>query len=106
MRRREFVGLLGGAIAAGPLQLRAQTKRIPKMGVLWHGASAEEERVPLGHLQHGLRDLGYFEGQNIIVENRFPAEQPERFLALAKELAQLGLDVLIGVNRPSSAAVH
>jgi putative tryptophan/tyrosine transport system substrate-binding protein len=74
--------------------------------VLWHGASTEEEKVPLGHLQHGLRDLGYFEGQNIVVENRFPAEQPERFLALAKELAQLDLDVLVAVNRPTSAAVH
>jgi putative ABC transport system substrate-binding protein len=96
MRRRDFITLVGGAAAAWPLAARAQqTKKIARIGVLWHAGSAEEEAVFLRPLVEGIARLGYVEGQNVTFEHRFPAEQPERFKAMAAELAQLDLDVLV-----------
>jgi putative ABC transport system substrate-binding protein len=98
MRRREFITALGGAAAtaAWPLAgLAQETAKFPRIGVLWHGASVEEEAIYLGALRQGLRDFGYVEGQNIVLEMRFPAEQYDRFFILAAELAQLKPDVLV-----------
>src|SRR5262249_18170667 len=96
MKRRDFITLLGGATALWALAARAQqTKRIARIGVLWHAGSAEEEAVFLRPLVEGIAKLGYVEGQNVIFEHRFPAEQSERFKAMAAELAQLDLDVLV-----------
>ena len=96
MNRREFVTLLGGTAAAWPLAARAQEKRrIPKVGVLWHAASAEEEGALFPALVEGFRALGYIDGQNIILEHRFPNEMPERFKSMAAELVSLNVDVLV-----------
>ena len=96
MQRREFITLLGGAAISWPLAARAQQpKKIARIGVLWHAGNAEEESVFLRPLVEGIAKLGYVEGQNVIFEHRFPAEQPERFKAMAAELAQLDLDVLV-----------
>ena len=96
MRRREFMTLLGGAAAAWPIAVRAQEKRrIPKVGVLWHAANAEEEGALFRALVEGFRALGYIDGQNIILEHRFPNEMPERFKSMAAELVSLNVDVLV-----------
>jgi putative ABC transport system substrate-binding protein len=94
MRRRSFITLLGGAAVAWSLAARTQ-QRTARIGVLWHAGSAEEEAVFLRPLVEGIAKLGYVEGQNVTFEHRFPAEQPERFKAMAAELAQLDLDVLV-----------
>ena len=107
MERRKFLALLGGAIIMWPLGAGAQQNRkIPKIGVLWHAGSAEEEAVYLGAVRQGLTDLGYVEGQTITLENRFPAEIPERFLSLAAELAALNVDVLVAINRIAALAAQ
>jgi putative ABC transport system substrate-binding protein len=85
---------------------RAQQARLRKIGVLWHAASAEEEAVYLGALREGLAELGYVEGRDIVLENRFPAEQWERFISLAAELAQLKPDLLVAVSRPAAMAAQ
>ena len=73
MRRRDFITLIGGAAAAWPLTARAQSRRrIPKVGVLWHAASAEEEEPLFTALVEGFRALSYIDGQTIILEYRFP----------------------------------
>src|SRR6266542_5303352 len=96
LRRREFISLLGGAAVAWPFIARAQqTRKVARIGVLWHAGSAEEEAVFLKPLVEGITKLGYVEGQNVVYEHRFPAERPERFKAMAAELAQLNLNVLI-----------
>jgi putative tryptophan/tyrosine transport system substrate-binding protein len=95
MKRREFISLLGGA-AAWPLAARAQqAAKQPTVGVLWHAGSAEEEAPYLGALQAGLKELGHVEGRTIILENRFAAEQYDRFNTLADELVRLKVDVLV-----------
>jgi putative tryptophan/tyrosine transport system substrate-binding protein len=99
MRRREFIGLVGGAVAAWPLGAKAQqTKRMPRVGVLWHAGSAEEEDVYLSVLQKAFNDLGYVEGKNIVFEHRFPGEQADRFRSMAHELAESKVDVIIAVT--------
>ena len=98
MQRREIITLLGGAALIWPLIARAQeVKKVPRVGVLWHAGSAEEEEVYLSALRKGFRDLGYVEGKNLELENRFPAEQPERFRALALELVESKVDVIVAV---------
>src|SRR3954454_22168267 len=107
MRRREFMTLLGGAAAAWPLAARAQQPRkMNRIGVLWHGANAEEEAIYLAALRQGLEDFGYVEGQNIVLEMRFPAEEAERFFVLATELAQQKLDVLVSAAGIAAVACH
>src|SRR5215470_6819397 len=104
--RRDFIGLLGGA-AAWPTWAHGETRgKIPTIGVLWHAGSAEEEKFPLSLFRQGLQDVGYVEGQNIRVHHRFPAEQPERFYALADELVRLNVDILFTVTRLAALAAQ
>lgn len=99
MRRRDLIVLLGGTAAAWPFALRAQSrKKIPRIGVLWHAADAEEEAVYLDVLTKAFRDLGYLDGKNVELDHRFPAEQPERFHTLARELVERRADVIVAVT--------
>ena len=83
MKRREFLGVLSGA-AYLPSAFAQQPRNMHRIGVLWHGANAEEEAIYLAALRQGLLDFGYVEGQNIVLEMRFPAEQYERFFLPSK----------------------
>jgi putative tryptophan/tyrosine transport system substrate-binding protein len=104
VNRRDFITLLGGAAVAWPRAARAQERRrIPKVGVLWHAASAEEEGALFRALVEGFRTLGYIDGQNIILEHRFPNEMPERFRSMAAELVSLNVDVLVS-SGPNAAS--
>jgi hypothetical protein len=99
MRRREFITLLGGAAVIWPLAARAQkTARMPRIGVLWHAGSAEEEGRYFTGFMEGLRDLGYTDGLNIVLEHRFPNEMPDRFRKMAAELVSMNVDVLVSVG--------
>jgi putative ABC transport system substrate-binding protein len=107
MRRRDFITLFGGAAAMWPFAADAQQPReMHRIGVLWHGANAEQEAIYLAALRQGLRDFGYVEGQNIVLEMRFPAEQYERFFVLAAELAQQKPDVLVSAAGIAAVACH
>jgi putative ABC transport system substrate-binding protein len=107
MRRRDFITLVAGTAAGWPLRARAQqSKALPRVGVLWHAGSAEEEAIYLGEFLEGLRALGYVDGKTILLEHRFPNEMPERFTALGAELAALKPDVLVAVTRPAALAVQ
>ena len=99
MRRREFITLLGGTAAAWPLPSRAQQRKaMPRVGVLWHAANAKQEEEYLGALTKAFHELGYLEGKNIELDHRFPAEQPERFRAMAQELVESKVDVIVAVT--------
>jgi len=99
MRRRDFLGVLGGALPAWPMVVRAQiVGRLPTVGVLWHAGSAEEEASNFTDLMEGFKSLGYVEGRNINLVHRFPNEIPERFTAMAADLVSSKVDVLVAVG--------
>jgi putative ABC transport system substrate-binding protein len=99
MRRRDFIVLFGGAATVWPLAAQAQqAKRTLRIGVLWHAANAEEEDVYLSVVTKAFADLGYVDGKNIELVHRFPAEQPERFRAFAREFAESKVDAIIAVT--------
>jgi putative tryptophan/tyrosine transport system substrate-binding protein len=106
MQRREFITLLSCMAAAFPLAARAQKNSLPRIGVLWHAGSAKEEEVFLSAFIRGLQDRGYVDGRNILLEQRFPAEQPERFESYAAELVALKVDILVGAGQPSALALQ
>jgi putative ABC transport system substrate-binding protein len=104
MRRRTFIAALGGA-AAWPMVARAQqVGKIPRIGVLWHAGNEEEEAIYLGAFRAGLHDLGYVEPQTVILENRFAAEQYDRFDGLAAELVEAKVDALVASIVPAALA--
>jgi putative ABC transport system substrate-binding protein len=107
MRRRDFGHLIAGAVLwPGIARAQQAAIRTRRIGVLWHAGSAQEESIYLGALRDGLADIGWIEGKNYSLENRFPAEQYERFFAMAKELAALNVDIFIAVTRVAALAAQ
>jgi putative tryptophan/tyrosine transport system substrate-binding protein len=96
---------LGNTALGWPLAAQAQTKKRPRVGVLWHDASAEAEGAYFKGLIEGFKNLGYVDGRNIILEHRFPNESPEKFASMAAELVAAKVDVLVGVGASSSQYV-
>jgi putative ABC transport system substrate-binding protein len=105
VRRREFLSLVGGSVASLPIAA-AGAKRAPTLGVLWHAGNEQEEAIFLGQLRRGLRDLGYNEGQNIVLINTFAAEQYDRFAKNARDLVEQNVDVIVAVTRPAALAAQ
>jgi putative ABC transport system substrate-binding protein len=96
MRRRNFIRLLAGMAAMWPLVAHAQQiSKIPRIGVLWHAGSAEEEGPNFKALVEGFNALGYVDLKNIRLEHRFPNEIPDRFQSMAAELVASKVDVLV-----------
>jgi putative tryptophan/tyrosine transport system substrate-binding protein len=81
-----------------PLRVRAQTGKIPKVGILWHAGSAEAQGAYYTAVVEGFRDLGYAGGHDIVLEHRFANEVPAGFRSLAAELVALKVDVLVTVG--------
>jgi putative tryptophan/tyrosine transport system substrate-binding protein len=96
--RRKFFVTLGGAAIAWPLAARAQqVAQIPQVGWIWPGAAAGNPTEVAGFKQ-GLRDLGYVEGKNIVVEYRFGENRAERLPELAADLARLNVSVIVALG--------
>ena len=105
MRRRRFIGLLGGAAVAWPLSARAQqAAQIARIGFLRFGsASTTAKRVEV--LRLGLRELGYQEGRNIVIEFRW-ADTVEQLPALSAELVRLNVDVIFAMSSTEVGAAR
>src|SRR6266852_5081746 len=72
-----------------PIQTKAQQRaQTPRVGFLWNGSASPPSPLVIS-FQQGLRDLGWIDGQNVIVEYRYAEGKPERFDAFAAELAQI-----------------
>jgi putative ABC transport system substrate-binding protein len=94
MRRREFMVLLGSAAVTWPLAARAQQAKVARIGFLGL-VSASSHANRIAALRAGLRDLGWVEGRNILIEFRWAEGNYDRLPALAEELVRLNVDVLV-----------
>jgi putative ABC transport system substrate-binding protein len=105
MKRREFITAIGGA-AMSPLPGWAQQpKNAPRIGFLATG-SVEQTRASLEAFHQGLREYGYIDGQNILVEVRAADLKVERFPALASELVRLNVDLIVASNSLAARAAQ
>ena len=100
MRRREFITLVGGAVAWPVAARSQQAVKIARIGYLGLG-SASGSAILVEGLRTGLRDLGYIEGKNIVIEFRW-AETVEEMSKHAAELVGMNVDVIFA---PSSTQV-
>jgi len=101
MKRREFITLVGGAVAAWPVAVRAQQS--PKPARLGYFAPAANPDL-LAALYSGLRDFGYVEGQNLAIDHRYVLGQSKTYDELAAELVRLNPDVIVVVGTPPALA--
>jgi ABC-type uncharacterized transport system substrate-binding protein len=102
MRRREFLGVLGSAAAAWPLAARAQQPAMPVIGFL-HTASAVQVTPQLEGFRRGLAESGYVVAQDVAIEYRWADGHFDRLPALAAELVQRRVTVLISGGGPKTA---
>ena len=101
MRRREFLGVLGGAAAAWPFAARAQ-QRMPLVGFLDSGARTNMD-ANLAAFSSGLSDVGFTEGINVVIEYRFAEGHFDRLPALALELVRMPVTVIAATRGPAPA---
>jgi len=105
MQRREFITLLSGIVAAWPLAARAQQPaKIPRIGFLGNSTATMEANL-IGPLRDGLRELGYEEGRNVIIEFRWAEGKYDQFPALVAELLAAKVDVIITAGTPATLAI-
>jgi putative tryptophan/tyrosine transport system substrate-binding protein len=104
MRRREFITLLGGGVAAWPMVARAQQVAMPVIGVL-NSASPDAFAPFVSSFLQGLETVGFVDGQNVVVEYRTAEGQPDRVPALAAELVRRPVTVVVAISTASALAV-
>jgi putative ABC transport system substrate-binding protein len=101
MRRREFIKFLGVAATTWPIAARAQQAgKVWRMGFIAHGHESFYDA-----LFEGLREYGYEEGRNLIVERRYARGHAERFKEFAAEMVRLNADVVVVVTTPAALAL-
>ena len=105
MRRRDFIGVLGGAAVAWPRGVRAQQTagRMLRIGFLG-SATAAGSSMAIDELRTGLHEFGYVEGRNIVIEFRWAEERYDRLPQLVRELIEAQIDLLITHGTPGTQA--
>jgi putative tryptophan/tyrosine transport system substrate-binding protein len=103
IRRREFIATLGGA-AAWPIAARGQQQpKVWRIGML-ETISAELNAANLGAFRQGLRELGYVEGRNLVLDYRSADGDAKRFPGLVAELIHLNVDLIVTRGTPAALA--
>jgi putative tryptophan/tyrosine transport system substrate-binding protein len=107
MKRREFISLFGCGLTAGlPHRAKAQSSKVYRVGLAFTTSPLSEMAGPdpiapnARAFVHGLRDLGYVEGQNLILERRSAEGHADRYHNIIAELVQLNVDVIVTVSTP------
>jgi putative ABC transport system substrate-binding protein len=98
MRRREFITLLGSA-AGWPLSVRAQQPAMPVIGFLRSTSLADATHLVTAFRQ-GLKESGFVEGQNVVIEYRSAEDRTDRLTALVADLIRRPVAVIVGKCRP------
>jgi len=95
--RRRFMAAIAGGLLAAPLAAEAQTGRMPHVGFLRGGTGGTPMPMPhlLQALRDGLAEFGYVEGQNVAIEYHWAEESTERLRALAAELVERRVEVIV-----------
>ena len=105
MERRRFIEVIAGCLLAAPLRADAQpAAKVPRIGFLGNSTAALEANL-VGPFREGLRELGYVEGRNILIEYRWAEGKNERLPALIAELIALKVDVIVTAGTPAALAV-
>jgi putative ABC transport system substrate-binding protein len=101
MRRRAFIAMIGGVGVAWPFAAIAQSvHKARRIGLLWPGTNRSSSVVSV---VDGLRELGYIDGQNVVIEYRFATDN-EQLAALAADLVRANVDVIVAPTTPAAAA--
>src|SRR5262245_54884383 len=104
-KRREVITLLSGAATTWPLVAHAQQPAMPVIGFLRSAAAASSAHF-VGAFQRGLGEAGFVEGQNVAIDYRWVEDQPDRLPAIAAELIQRRVAVIVatGIAMPALKA--
>ena len=103
MRRRDFIKAIASSAVAWPLVARAQQARVWRIGVL-ETVSPAMNAANFDAFRRGLRELGYIEGQNYVIEYRSAEGRAERFADFAAELVRLPVDLIVTRGTPAARA--
>src|SRR5436190_21124369 len=102
VKRREFIGLVGGAVA-WPLDVHAQQPAMPMIGYL-SGRSPDKEKSEVTAFRNGLEQSGYTEERNVAIVYRWADEQYNRLPALASDLVRLEVTVVMAAGNVAARA--
>jgi putative ABC transport system substrate-binding protein len=100
MRRRDFITLIGGAVAAWPLAARAQQAKLPVVGWL-NNASPEPYAERVRAFRQGLKEIGFVEPNNLVIEFRWANGENQRLPGLAEDLAHRSVKVIFAAPTAS-----
>jgi putative tryptophan/tyrosine transport system substrate-binding protein len=103
IRRREFLTLLGGAVVTWPLAAPAQQSTMPVVGLL-SSVTARQWAPFIAAFFQGLNEVGFVEGQNVAIEQRWAEGQYDRLPAMAADLIQRQVAVIAALTTPAAVA--
>jgi putative ABC transport system substrate-binding protein len=106
VRRREFIKALAGSVAATlPMAARAQQSTLPVVGFLNSGSPDAYRHLVVG-FQQGLKETGYVEGQNVVIEYRWANGQYDRLTEMLADLVRRPVNVIVATTTPAALAAE